>query len=69
MFILFYFSFSNLFSGTERPNDPLSPYLNMTYSNSDVSTSHMLNYINIVLKIVILYCKKEQIKYGKFHYN
>jgi len=27
--------FSNLFSGAERPNDPLSPYLNMKYSNSD----------------------------------
>merc|ERR1719264_1354774 len=34
--------FSNLFSGTDRPNDPLNPYLNMKYSGSEEDASPAL---------------------------
>merc|ERR1719370_1564187 len=34
--------FSNLFSGTDRPNDPLNPYLNMKYPGSEEEASPAL---------------------------
>ena len=37
------FSFSNLFSGTERPSDPNHPYLNMKYSGSDENVGPALS--------------------------
>ena len=35
-------SFSNLFSGTDRPHDPLNPYLNMKYASGEEEASPAL---------------------------
>ena len=35
----FVFSFSNLFSGTDRPSDAMSPYVNIKYSGSEEQVS------------------------------